>query len=121
MYAHYFYWQFVSGPRWLLTLYWHLQQAIIRFFSVPLMLRTLVAHWHRDRVSYQQGSMSGMLQALALNTISRSIGLLIRLTVLVLWLAVEGVFLVSAALVLLSFLVWPLLTLILFATGLALL
>lgn len=62
-----------------------------------------------------------MVRALALNTISRSVGFLIRLIVLTLWLGVESVFLVSALLVLVCFLLWPLVTLILFATGVTLL
>lgn len=87
-------------------------------FSVPFMLKTLFAHWHKDQVSYRQGSISGMLKALAWNLISRGIGFIVRSCVLIAWLVVEVLFAVIFAIALILFILWPLLVLVGLATGL---
>lgn len=117
MYVHYFYWQYVAGPRWLLRLAFNVQRMLFQLFSVKFMLRTLVAHWRKDAVSYRQGSFTGMLKAWAWNMISRAVGFIIRLVVLVGWVVTEGLFWPLAAVVLLLFLLWPALVLVGAATG----
>lgn len=107
MFRDYLHWQYVSGPRWLLQLYVNLQLAILRWFSVSTMLKTLFAHWHRDRVSLKAGSISGIALALAWNAISRGIGFIIRSGVLLLWLLTELLYLPLAVVSFILFLLWP--------------
>jgi hypothetical protein len=121
VYVEYFYWQFVVAPVWLSQLIWNLQRALVQFFSVPLLLRTLFSHWHKDRVSLQQGSISGILQAVAWNLISRVIGFCVRVVVLAGWLITQIVFAAIATLAFLLFLAWPLLIVVALALGVALL
>lgn len=97
MLSRYLTWQFVNGPRFLLTLTWNIQRALAQYFSVPMMLRTLFAHWHRDAVPYRAGTISGLVLAFAWNLISRAIGLIVRATLLLTWLVAAVIFLVVGA------------------------
>lgn len=94
MYLHYFYWQFVAAPLWLVRLITTLERALVIFFSVLTLAATLFAPWHRDRVSIRRGSLSGIFIAVAWNFISRAIGFLVRAVMLLAW---GGVSLVVAA------------------------
>jgi hypothetical protein len=120
VYVEYFHWQFVVAPWWMLRLFGNVQQALIQFFSVPYMIKTLFAYWHKDSVSYLQGSFTGMVKALAWNIISRGMGCFIRSVVLVLWLVSEILLVVVSAVLFIGFLLWPLLFISGLATGLVL-
>jgi hypothetical protein len=117
MYIEYVYWQFVSGPQWLLTLARDLERALLRFFSVSFMVRTLFAYWRKDSVSYRAGSLEGIALAFAWNTISRGIGFIIRTMVLLVWVLAAVVLFVISGIVIGFFLLWPLLVLGGLATG----
>lgn len=71
------------------------------------MAKTLVAHWHRDAVSYERGGLGGMALAFAWNLISRGIGLLIRVVTLTMWLAAAAALLLLSAGALALFMAWP--------------
>ena len=121
MYSRYFYWQFIAAPAWLAKLAGNIQIALLSFFSVPVMLSTLFSYWHKDKVSYKQGSISGIIQALAWNLISRGIGFVIRVIILIIWLlTVIVVFIVSVAAVL-AFLLWPIMALVSIVWGMIIL
>jgi hypothetical protein len=62
---------------------WNIQRALARYFSAGLLVRTLFAHWHKDAVSYKQGTISGIALAFAWNVISRAIGFMVRSITLV--------------------------------------
>lgn len=121
MYLEYFYWHYVWAPRWYGRFVWTMQRALFRFFSVPLMLRTLFAHWHRDALPYRPGGIQELLITFAWNQISRAIGFIIRVSVLAVWAAIELLFLALAIFFLVLFLAWPLLTLISLMAGIVLL
>lgn len=114
-------WQFIDGPVWLMLLAWNLQHFLVRFFSVPVMLRTLVSHWHKDAVSYRQGSITGVAVAFAWNQISRGIGMIIRSSVLIGWIVMSIALLGMSVVVFGLFIAWPFLTLIGSAIGVQLL
>src|SRR5687768_4472004 len=118
MYIEYVYWQFVSGPQWLLALARDLERALLRFFSVPFMVRTLFAYWRKDSVSYRAGSLEGIALALAWNSISRGIGFIIRTTVLLVWVLAAVALAVLSSVVIGLFLLWPLLVLVGLSAGL---
>src|SRR5436305_1624214 len=117
MYPEYFYWQYVLAPRFLLQLDWNLQRALVRYFSVATLMKTLFAPWHRDSLPYRPGSISSIVQTFILNQLSRVIGALVRVGLLAVWLVVELVFLTSAVFSLLAFVLWPLLAVVGVATG----
>lgn len=74
------------------------------------MLRTLIAHWHRDAVGYNRGSLGDKAMALAWNLISRGIGFIVRSATLFVWAAsaCAAAGLSMAGLTL--FVLWPLLS-----------
>jgi len=121
MFVEYAYWHYVQSPAWLLRFFTTLQQALLQFFSVPLMLKTLFAPWRKDQARYGGGSVQTLLITFAWNLISRGIGFFVRTILLFLWLVCEALFLALAGLFLAAFLLWPLFIVASFALGLGLL
>ncbi len=107
MTGRYLYWQFVSGPAWLITFSLTAQRALARYFSASFMLRTLISHWHKDAVPYHGGGISKIALALAWNLISRAVGMFIRTIVLAGWIAVAGALLFLSLVLLIFFMAWP--------------
>lgn len=107
MYIRYLYWQHVAAPVWILKFGWNLQQALLVYFSVPVMVRTLFSFWHRDRASLRQGTLSGIIEVIVWNSISRVIGFFFRLTVIVAWLATATFFILGSSIIFSLFLLWP--------------
>lgn len=116
----YLHWQFIVAPRFLLITAWNLELALVQFFSVGTMLRTLFAHWHRDIARYERRSFTEIFITFAWNQISRAIGFTIRSTVLLAWLIVQVLYLVIAFGVLVIFLIAPFLILVGLVIGLRL-
>ena len=81
------------------------------------MLRTLFSYWRLDSMSLKQGSIAGVLQAFALNQISRLIGFVVRSMVLFTWFVAQLVIIFFAVGFYILFLAWPLLVVVAFATG----
>lgn len=121
MLADYIIWQYRTGPVWLITFFWRGQRVLLHSFSVPLMVRTLLAHWHHDAVSYRLAGIGSIALAFAWNQISRAIGFLIRFTVLLLWVMAATVYAGVGIAAVLIFLLWPLLIALFFIGGIALL
>jgi hypothetical protein len=121
MLADYLYWQYVWAPRWLLGLIWNVQRALLQFFSVKLMVRTLLAHWHKDAMSFRGGTLGELGMTIVWNLISRAIGFGVRVLVLLVWLVVEAVYAGSALLALVLFFAWLPLSVLVFVVGVALL
>lgn len=118
---NYLHWQFIEGPTWLMQTFWNLELALLQYFSVGLMLRTLFAHWHKDAVSYERGSFSQIFISFAWNQISRGIGFVIRSAVLFAWLIVQVIYTLLAAGLLVVFIAAPLLIAASLVWGLSLL
>ncbi len=117
MIADYFIWQYRVGPIWLATFSWNVQRVLWHSFSVPVMATTLFAHWHRDAVSYHLAGIGSLVLAFTWNQISRAIGFLIRITVLLLWAVVASVVAVISVATLVIFFLWPLIILGFFGAG----
>lgn len=105
----YFVWQFWSGPKFLVTLFWNVEKMLFKAFSVSLMVQTFFSHWHRDAVEYR-GGFGDIGLAFAWNGISRIIGLLVRSIVLLLWLITSILIAIAIPLICIFFITWPLLT-----------
>jgi hypothetical protein len=76
-------------------------------YSVPILLRTLLAPWRRI-ITFPGAGMGAHLQALVDNTISRLVGFVVRVSVLA-WVSVLMIMFLLVGLVLLV--IWPLLPL----------
>ena len=62
-------WHFIHAPAWMIVLAWNMQRVLARYFSAPIMLKTLISHWHKDAVSYQAGGIGNIALAFAWNII----------------------------------------------------
>jgi hypothetical protein len=111
-------WQFISAPAWLILFAWNLQHALIRFFSVPVMIKTLFSHWHKDIVSYNVGGLSAVVFAFAWNQISRGIGFIIRTATLAIWLVAAAATLAISIVVIIAFVLLPFIIITGFIAGL---
>jgi len=105
--ADYLNWQFLWGPRWIISTSWNGIRAITKMFSVPTMLKTLLAAWHKDTMSWHGGTLSQYGMVIGWNIISRLIGFIIRSMVLIVWLISIAIFIPMAVLAWLLFLLWP--------------
>lgn len=121
MIADYFIWQYRLAPRWLLGLFWNTQRFLYQFFSVPLMVRTLFAHWHRDAAAYRLAGLQSIFITFAWNQISRAIGFIIRFCVLGIYLVLAAVAGIFSLLVFIIFILWPVLLAALIVVGIVLL
>lgn len=79
-------------------------RGISRLFSVPLLLRTLLAPWRRI-ISYPGASLDAKLRAYGDNIVSRTIGFIVRLIVLLTALAIS---LLAVIFGIVSIIAWPL-------------
>ncbi|MBI1834053.1 MAG: hypothetical protein HYR90_04495 [Candidatus Andersenbacteria bacterium] len=100
-------WHILDAPTFLLTLAWNIQRVLLRLFSVPLMLRTLVSHWHKDVVSYERAGLSKLALAFAWNMISRVIGFVVRTFTLATYSIAALLVLVASILTVIVFIAWP--------------
>lgn len=117
----YFYWHYVAAPPFLARFFWSVEEAMLQFFSVPLLLKTLVSHWHKDAVPYKGGTIGEYATAFAWNIISRVIGFIIRGATLTVWLAFQLIYLAMVIMFSLVFLILPLAIMSSFIAGLVLL
>lgn len=77
---------------------------VSHMFSVPILLRTLLAPWRRI-ITYPGASLQDKLHAMGDNLVSRAVGFTVRITVLI----AAGVLLSGTGLVsLLMIVAWPL-------------
>lgn len=103
-----------------MLLLWNLERASLRFFSIKLMFRTLLAYWHKDAMVFSGGTLSKYATILLWNLISRLIGFIVRSVIIILWLLVQTVFLPLAGTILVLFVLWPILLILGLAIGLSL-
>lgn len=104
----YLYWHYILAPSFLARFFWNLEAALLQFFSVPLLVKTLVAHWHKDAVPYKGGTIREYATAFAWNIISRVIGFIIRTATLAVYAAIQAIYGALVVMFFLVFLVLPL-------------
>jgi hypothetical protein len=101
-------WWYSHGWSWAAKhLFFTRSQQIVQFFSIPELLKTLLAPFRQD-VVHGGGSIGLKLQAFGNNIISRFFGFFLRLTLIL-----TGIVLLTLNTIfaIVSILVWPLLPL----------
>lgn len=81
------------------------------------MVRTLFAHWHKDALYYEGGSISSYVYTFLLNQTSRIIGFCIRILVLGMWLAISVSLVFISAAAIIFFLLAPVLLVVAVASS----
>lgn len=78
--AVFIYWYFVVAPKNILGIWNNYLAAVMHYFSVPLLFRTLFSYWHRDLEGYERASDLGSYFAIfTINLLSRIFGFVVRI------------------------------------------
>lgn len=83
-------WHFLIAPLAILSGWRNILIFNLSYFSIPLLLKTLISPWRRSLVSYAKGfHIAKFFESLASNLISRIIGFVIRTFVISVGIAAE--------------------------------
>src|SRR3989344_6954049 len=86
----FFGWHYTFAPRQIIEIWIGFLAATLHYFSVGLLLRTLVSPWHRDTTGYGRGfDFKRYLSIWSLNMVSRGVGFIVRSVTIVLALLAE--------------------------------
>ena len=100
----YFIWQFLDAPKNILKGWKNFLKFGLYYFSVGLLLKTLFSPWHRYKWNYPRGfSFSKYSEVFFSNLISRILGGIMRIILIITGLFFE-IFLILAGLFV--FLIW---------------
>jgi hypothetical protein len=109
---------FFDGPRAVLKAWRNFLLFNLNYFSIGLLIKTLFSYWRNYRWAYPRGfEVAGFLEAAAGNLISRVLGALMRIFLIIIGVLIE-IFLFLAAII--TFVGWfalPVLATILIYNG----
>jgi hypothetical protein len=116
-----FYWYYAVATRNILYIWGGYLAANLHYFSVPLLLRTLFAHWHKDVEGYGRGFDFGRyFRVFTMNAVSRLVGACVRSVIIFVGVLFE-VFIFIAGIAFFAFwLVAPVALIFAFLEGIAL-
>lgn len=111
---------FIRGPKEIIRITFNFLIFIFHYFSIGLLFRTLFSHWKRI---YLEKTVSGFipsewLNRLSFNIISRGIGFVVRVMIILLGLITEIFTLILGILILGIWLILPVFSLLVFAGSL---
>jgi hypothetical protein len=93
----------------------------LNYFSIPLLLKTLFSHWKRYYWVRSRGfSFGEYFNVLFSNLMSRFLGALIRLFLIIIGLILEAFILISGLIIFLGWFILPILLILGLALGLSL-
>ena len=109
--ANFLHWYYGLAPKQIVVIWGGYIEACWHYFSVWLLLRTLIAPWRRDLTGYGRGfDFKRYLSVWLLNLVARFVGLVVRLVTIFIALLAQ-IFIILAGILALSF--WLLAPLIL--------
>jgi len=115
-------WHFWEVPRQFVVGWFTVLGFALNYFSVPQLLRTFFAPWRRYHESYGKGFRpKRYFEAFTLNTMSRSVGMVLRTVFILLGTLLELVLFVGGLVLLLVWLAAPFLGLAAIIAGIGLL
>jgi hypothetical protein len=90
---------FFDGPKAILKAWRNFLLFNLNYFSIGLLIKTLFSYWRNYRWAYPRGfEVSGYLEAAAGNLISRILGALMRIFLIIIGVVTE-IFLFAAAII----------------------
>ena len=120
LFLQFFHWYFVLAPKNILSIWSGYLQANLHYFAVILLLRTLFAPWHRDSEGYGRGFDFGRyFRVFTLNMVSRGVGFVVRLVVVLVGLSAEVLILAVGLVFLIFWIVAPIFLMIILIKGLS--
>jgi len=120
LFLQYLEWHFIDTPKAILRAWKNFLVFNIRYFSIPLLLKTFFSYWRRFRGSYGRGfDLKTYFEAFSFNMISRVIGAVMRTALIGMGLIVEILIFCAGLIVLVVWLILPFVSVMLFFLGLA--
>ena len=114
----FFEWYFFDSPKEILKGIKNILKFGFRYFSIPFLLKTFFAHWHRYSWQYPKAFDIGkILEVWLSNQISRLIGMIARVFLILIGLIFEVFVLIFGLSIFLFWLFLPLIWFIIFIYG----
>lgn len=103
-------WHYTTGFISLLGVFSNLFYFLFHFFSIPYLLRTLFSPWKRQVLGYETPgfNLRKIFETITFNLISRTIGAIIRLSTIFIWLLATILAILSFGVVLIIYVTIPL-------------
>ena len=112
IFLQYLDWHFSDVSQGILTGWKNCLKFNLNYWSVPLLSKTLFSHWRRYKYSYGKGfSFTRYFEAFAFNMLSRAIGAIMRIVLIVLGVFTEILVFLAGLVIILFWLAVPLLLL----------
>ncbi len=93
--GEYLWWQYEAGLVLMFGAWMNIQWFLLHFFSVPELVRSLFAPFHRMRERKKQGfDLEDIAEVFMINILMRLVGALVRLVFIIVGLAAQTVALV---------------------------
>ena len=122
IFFQYWRWYYIEEPKILLQAWWNFLVFGIKFFSIPLLLKTLFSPWHRYYVSYGRGfDLKVWAEAAFSNFIFRTLGAIVRIFVIIMGIIFETLVFIFGLIIFFGWLALPFVLLFVFLFALKLL
>lgn len=113
-------WHFIDTPKAILKGWKNFLVFNIRYFSIPLLLKTFFSYWRRFRGSYGRGfDLKVYFEAFSFNIISRVIGAVMRTALIGMGLMVEAIIFFAGLIVFIGWMLLPFASAMMFFVGLS--
>jgi hypothetical protein len=106
----FFAWHYTTASRQILLVWSNYLRFYWEYFSVPLLIKTLLSPWHNQAETYSRGFDLKEYSTVFLgNLISRFLGAIVRTVVIIIGLLFSLAALLAGSFVFVLWLLWPLL------------
>ena len=110
IFIQYLIWHFFDVPKGILEAWRNFLLFNLNYFSIPLLFKTLFSHWRRYRYSYgRRFDLGRYFEAFTFNLISRGLGAVVRVILILIGLLVEVFIILAGAIIFLGWLILPVL------------
>jgi hypothetical protein len=113
----YLVWHYSRAFRDIGALWYNLVWFVTHFFSLPLLVRTLISPWKRLSDGYRREGVEKLMETFVFNLMSRVVGFVIRMALILAGLTVLTVLSLSLVVFLMVWLFLPFLAVLSFALG----
>jgi len=101
-------WYFIETPKQILRGWKNILSFNLNYFSIPLLFKTLFSYWHQYRWYYPRGFDIGQyLEVFFSNLISRILGAVMRMFMIVFGIVVEIIIFIIGMIILIAWLAMP--------------